>query len=405
MAFGGAGGSDPFIEDWDSLGLGSGDSDSEQTESQTAGSYLPLGSLTTAGASLTSATARNATSNIPTGTTGDSISPTEESEYLTEKQIPDNSAGVLATRIRIKNPISLQRIHVQLPTNKLIIHLPDFNIVKNSEVFRVYDSSSFPYSQITLSSSTPLWKGNRVPFINGCREFENSPYLIKKEAVLSLLFRDPTTDKGTFYLNGPVAPVGTGSVLFSSSFNTIGGAAIVGSTFTREVFTYSELSEVGDYFIDRDESSLSYRCVYFVMPVGIDEIPISCMVTYPVINPDYVIKNDYSIDYKLGKIYLEQLLPSSWRVFIDYNYTDYKAEYRIARPILNYTVNAKDKTITISSGEIKIRDSIPTAENLTYEVSYDYVKRSAEDLLQLKNYFSPILKDYKIKIITKGNRF
>ena len=115
----------------------------------------------------------------------------------------------------------------------------------------------------------------------------------------------------------------------------------------------------------------------------------------------------YSVDYKKGKVYTTKIFQATWTLKVNYSYTDYRAEYRIFRPLdsTSYSVDLINRTVTIKDSEVLKRAQILHGGNDFYIVNYDYVSETREDVESLKESFSPMIKDYSLKIITKGNIF
>jgi len=92
----------------------------------------------------------------------------------------------------------------------------------------------------------------------------------------------------------------------------------------------------------------------------------------------------------------------------EYYYTDYQAEYRTARKVdpNHYTVNVASKEIFISDGEIfkniETPRTVSSGRSIYYLVNYEYVSKLKTGIEELKNYFSPVVKDYLIKMIKRG---
>jgi hypothetical protein len=127
-------------------------------------------------------------------------------------------------------------------------------------------------------------------------------------------------------------------------------------------------------------------------------------VSYYYTNPNYRDQDLYSVDYQSGQIFTQRPLDTTWDLTVGYQYTDYRAEYRIARylPSDNFSVDYAAHIVTIKPEEILQRMLMPSLGNSYYQVNYDYMITSEEKISELKDYFSPVLKDYMLKIMTKG---
>ena len=117
----------------------------------------------------------------------------------------------------------------------------------------------------------------------------------------------------------------------------------------------------------------------------------------------------YSVDYENGEIYLSE--EYSGQVDYEYSYTNYQAKYRIARKVNpdHYTVNTPSKQIAIKDSEffkyLETPNTTQSGKAAYYLVNYDYVSETREDVEELKDYFTPVVKDYILKILKKGTLF
>lgn len=134
-------------------------------------------------------------------------------------------------------------------------------------------------------------------------------------------------------------------------------------------------------------------------------------VTYFYNNPAIVDNGLYSINYRNGRVYTQRSMDQTWTLKITYEYTDYRAEYRIARLLEreHYQIDITNRIVTINDGEIITRFLTPkTGINFItpfYLVSYEHVSETREDIGALKDFFSPVIKDYALKILNKGKIF
>lgn len=112
----------------------------------------------------------------------------------------------------------------------------------------------------------------------------------------------------------------------------------------------------------------------------------------------------YTIDYKNGIIYTYSNVSGS--LIVEFNKTDYYAEYNIAVrvPQTEYTINADESTIELSDSYIIRAFSssleIPSLRNL-FRVEYDYAEEINQNPKELEPYFTPFLKSYEIAAITR----
>jgi hypothetical protein len=103
--------------------------------------------------------------------------------------------------------------------------------------------------------------------------------------------------------------------------------------------------------------------------------------------------------------------PGTWVLEVIYEKTRYEAEYRIARFLdpTGYKVDITNNTVRLNDNEVlkhletphgRLDQRIPY-----YLVNYDYVAETREDAETLADYFSPVLKDYALRILPKGRIF
>jgi len=131
-------------------------------------------------------------------------------------------------------------------------------------------------------------------------------------------------------------------------------------------------------------------------------------VTYYYDNPNYNDNGLFSVDYENGRIFSQRSVASaSWRLLISYQYTDYRVQYKIARMLDpdDYEVDITNSTVTITDREYMKQLMIPKSglhgRSNFYLVNYEYVKETREDIESLRDYFTPVIKDYMLKVLTK----
>jgi len=133
-------------------------------------------------------------------------------------------------------------------------------------------------------------------------------------------------------------------------------------------------------------------------------------VTYFYSNPHHREYGLYSIDYRIGKLFIQQgIMLDNLDVFADYRYSDYRASYRIAReiPESSYSVNTTNRTITITDEEVLARSDIPRqgfGPN-RYMALYDTLVQIEGDAKTIVDFYSPMVKEYSVEVITKGKLF
>ena len=93
----------------------------------------------------------------------------------------------------------------------------------------------------------------------------------------------------------------------------------------------------------------------------------------------------------------------------NYQYTNFEAEYKIARFLEedSYDIDITNQTISIKDKEIFKHINTPRSSvdgrTPIYLINYDYVDETRESIIDLKTKFTPVLKDYMLRILTKGS--
>ncbi len=130
-------------------------------------------------------------------------------------------------------------------------------------------------------------------------------------------------------------------------------------------------------------------------------------IIYYYTNPNASLTGRYSVNYSTGEVYTYGTTGSSTTV--DYKYTDYRVRYPVAReiPIEDYTVDILNRKVVIKDREILRSQRIPQvtplgARDKYYQISYQYAVSNRDNINELEPFFSPILKDYALKVITKS---
>jgi len=113
----------------------------------------------------------------------------------------------------------------------------------------------------------------------------------------------------------------------------------------------------------------------------------------------------YAVDYKSGKMYTYDSVVGS--LMLEYNTTSYYAEYNIAVevPRDDYVINEEENKITFTNKYVIKNFSDSLSKNFLrtlFKVDYDFVTELEQNPRELEPYFTPLLKDYALAIITKG---
>ncbi|MBD3268450.1 hypothetical protein GF373_17420 [bacterium] len=245
------------------------------------------------------------------------------------------------------------------------INLPHQSIVKKS-------------LRITSSGLTDPFDAE-VVFVDGQSELTN---VLPTEEVIPTLTND-ITGYASFVLLDSITTDTNYGVLFDIDAE---------SYFTNEVSSTGEISDNGDYYIDRSSSTV------YVKVSGTVESP--GKIGYFYLKPE-LTTNIYSVDYENGIIYTQQPIDSLNSIEVSYDYSHYEISYPMARriPESSYTIDRQNKTLTIDSSEILSENKISKGTATKYQVTYNYIKRNRENISQLKGFFSPVLRDYVLKLL------
>ena len=160
-------------------------------------------------------------------------------------------------------------------------------------------------------------------------------------------------------------------------------------------------TDVGEYLIAGDSRTVRVHLADSVSKPG--------TVTYFYEDPTRSPSGTYSVNYPLGDVYTFDTITDSG-ILANYQYAHYEITYPISRlvPISDYTVDDEEGVIRIGDREILRRSQIPVSSRNTlgtrntYQVLYNYVDESRSNIDDLEPHFSPVLKDYTLKILTKG---
>jgi len=270
-----------------------------------------------------------------------------------------------------------------------VLDLPNLSVVKGTL------DLSVTVSGVDLDMGDPNHPFvKEVDFINGAEEL-GGQFLQTTESIPTNLV--PTADVATFQLKENISTLTTDHPVFFS--NTTLFATLVGGT----------PAAPGEYAIDRVALSPTYGQVDFYTTTT-QSAPGT--VTYFFASPAFSGNGLYSVDYKLGKIYTQRSInpggSGAFAMEANFQFTDYRAEYRIARQLDldSFEVDVTNQTVTILDKEVLRHLQLPRAslDNRAplYLVNYDYVAETREDISDLQAKFSPVLKDFALRVITKG---
>lgn len=109
----------------------------------------------------------------------------------------------------------------------------------------------------------------------------------------------------------------------------------------------------------------------------------------------------YSIDYHKGTIYTQLTQANIDSLSIRYEYSNFEIIYGIAKLVSKdkYVINYTDKEIFFDNSIMAEIDSISATKQRKHQISYRYVSKSREDVSLLKDYYTPVIKDYVLKVV------
>ena len=130
-------------------------------------------------------------------------------------------------------------------------------------------------------------------------------------------------------------------------------------------------------------------------------------VSYYYIDPRIDLTGKYSLNSQTGEIFTATETISG--ITVEYDYSDIRAKYNIARlvPEDDWEVDTKTKKVRFKDREILRNQRAPqrfgedtVGAQKFYQASYEFVKKTRDDPSALEPFYSPILRDYALKIIT-----
>jgi hypothetical protein len=304
------------------------------------------------------------------------------------------------------------RENLQLPTTTgtRILHLQDFDILKSTAVFHLTenDGDSIP------DDDNPFLK--EVEFIDGQSEFNvSSPsFSVQKikETIPSLTYTvEWSTGGGYGFFAGVrtnLNPFRRVSFTLNEQITTDQNYNIVSFSksdiFKEEKSSLAEVILTGDYYIDRENNTVTISMQF--IPVGSITVEFPGFIEYYADIPNPTDFGHYSIDDTNGIIYTDRPMNSDWTLYVDYQYSDYRAYYNIAKEVSSTSYSIQDKTITINPDEVLGKYAQPDQRaDLYYQVNYKHANVFRTDIVELKDYFTPVLKSYGLKMITDRNLF
>jgi hypothetical protein len=261
---------------------------------------------------------------------------------------------------------------IEVTLSGMRINLPDLSIVEGSVEF-------LNTSSIDNEDNPFLFE---VPFIDGLSELST---VIKTQEKIPQLI--PTPSIATFTSSVKI----TADTKFNVSFDNL-------EVFEEEVGTLVEVNSVGKYFINRTTGVVSVH----TNSLTIDE---PGQILYYIDDSTRIKDGSYSINYENGEIYLQKPAPITG-IICRYQFSEYYIRYNIARLIDSNHWTNQGKSVIIDSNETFIRSRLPNISGInqvkptTYQVNYKFISQVRNNIQALRDYFSPILKDYALQIVT-----
>jgi len=285
-----------------------------------------------------------------------------------------------------------------MPVN--VLHLRYRNIVKGTLFLNHHDQSP---STIGFYSDAENPFVEEVDFIDGSSEFEGFGGTDEIQSVtesLGTLVPDSLTHIATYTLKENITDSSDYGVSFGYYDQGEGQPVAADASFVTEKSSKSGLAVEGDYYIEKDSSLPTYRNVYIYLDTTIS----GGIITYFYV-ASQADKGVYSVEYENGRIYTQRPTVSGWFITANYQYTDYRVKHKIVRRVDpdHYEVDYEKDIVTIKDEEILKRELFPDTGLSHYQISYDSIVESREDIAELRDYFTPVLKDYNLKILTKDS--
>lgn len=295
----------------------------------------------------------------------------QELKILTEEDwdFGEGSLGNAPVVIKDKEWNTLRGSTVSIDNGATVIHLPHLSVLEGTVKFNnVGELTSFK---------------KEVEFIDGYNELSN--FYPTEETI-------PTLN-----------PTGL-TAIFSTLIKMDSERAVFTNTdvFANQVVSLINVVAEGDYFIDLVTSTITVH-------TDGNTITDPGKITYLIQDNSKVESGIYSVDYKLGIIYLQTAVAGTG-VTVDYEYSDYYIKYDIARkvPESDWTYNPSNNSINIGSAEVHNRSNISSIQGsnsfrpTTYLLDYKYIETTRKNISSLAPLFSPILKDYVLQVITSN---
>jgi hypothetical protein len=295
--------------------------------------------------------------------------------------------------------------------------VPSPNGVANAITIKDSSFKTYSITPMTISSGVTYFVLSNGAIVPGSLKFIDSttnttPVTLKQE----IPFIDGRTEfLGVIQTSETMVPItGTGGLITIPFRMKISTDTALPVTFSQpDIFKVTRATQsdvaggsVGDYWIDRG-TVLGSPTGGIYVKLGAPQ-PVPGLVHYYYTDPRAVMAGKYSVNNKTGEVYSYTTTGSN--ITASCEYTNYSICYHIAREVVltDWEYNDIDNKIIIKDNEILKVNRIPQSapvnptSNRYYQVSYRYVETSREAVSELEPYFSPVLKNYALKITTKS---
>lgn len=277
--------------------------------------------------------------------------------------------------------------------------------LKDTVVIKDAAWATIPISSESIPSGVKKFSLAKLNIEPGTLKFtESTPTAFKREVE----FIDGRTEILGLIKAAEVVPngvlVGSGVKTFSLSLIPADTSVHVVSFSNRDVF----VTQVPGVPVAPGE----YRIVGKVVDVYISAtVTNPGNVTYFYQDPTKSPAGAYSVDYKLGNVYTYTATLASTTAA--YQYSHVEVSYPIARviPETDIEVDPEAKRLVVNDREVLRRLQIPatpmgqSGASNTYQVLYNYIETSRAGIDQLEPFFTPMLKEYVLKVLPKGKLF
>ena len=256
---------------------------------------------------------------------------------------------------------------------------------------------------IVVTSGVGTVFASRKDYINGSEElvasgdysidgttgvlYSFTPTPSNSDIVLSVAYRTKTDITGVGYRNGQIT-------VPADQHQTEKVATSINIT------SVSNVISLPDQGIER--GSLRFLTLASVF---VTEVPFKGDGTEFNLSPSPVsLAGYYTVDYLSGTIYTYS--PVSGLLYVDYNKSEYYAEYNIAVeiPKEEYSVDTEGSLIAFSDRYIVRTFSnslVKSSSRTLFKTSYRFAREVEQNPRELEPFFTPVLKDYRVAILTQ----